>query len=266
MPEYIEGSDPQNGLPQNGAPNEDQINPQQDQTPDPAQLQSQLQALQAERDRLAAERDTFEKRFTDTQSEYTKARQALKSLAGADLTQPANPIDDLANRIMQSGKLVEKPEQARALAEVLQSAIAPLQQQNQYLHAAMQNSNQVDAVLKNAFQLDPEMFQDQETYEHVQNAVRQEAMTAAQQGMPLDLQAFTQYALAMGAQKQYFKTLQSRSQQQQPLQRQQMPNFHSMSGVGSGMSYRPAQSQQKTLTPEQQAFENEMKARIPKKA
>lgn len=267
MPEYQEGSGPQNGLPaEQAAPSQEQVTQTgEQQEVDAAQLKAQLEAARQENERILQERNTFETRFKDTQSAYTQTRQQLAALTGVEQQQKqVNPVDQYASQFIERG-LLKDPKTAKDFAEIMHGMIAPLQQQNQYLYAAMQNTTQVNSVLESAFQKDPTLFQDPEIAAAIKGAVQQEAMQAAQQGMPINPEAFTKYALSIGAQERYFRQLNLPPNQQQQATRpaQNTQSFGSMSGIANGMNMRPAPAQaQKQYAPGQQELAQKMEEQL----
>lgn len=182
MSDPAQGTPPLPEQPGNGTLPAEQA-PQQTGQPSPAApapptVEALTQQLEAERQ----QRQHFERQYQEILPEFTRKSQALAQLAGAHPQAnqpPPDPLAPFVNELRQQG-FDEKS--SRAVVDIANRMMQPLQQQMQQTYQVNQQTAQVDYMLGQTAQAAPLLFKTQAAYDQV----RQTALQVVQNGGQLN--------------------------------------------------------------------------------
>lgn len=206
----------------------------------------------ADLQKKAAEAEHFKKQYDALLPEFTRRSQALAQLAGSTQQQQTHQQDPLKPYV---DKLVAKgyaPEDARAVAEVSYEMTQPLRQEFAQQQAALQQTNQIQYVMQQAWSKNASAFADPEIVQQVEQILRQEAL----KGQSVD----PEYALDIAFVAAGRRAM-SKGQQQTQTVQQQPGNIAPQFGMTAGFAPRQ-QTVAKQPTAEYTAADREIKERF----
>lgn len=215
-----------------------------------AALRQQAQTAQ----QYQAQLQQREESYKHLQAEYTRSRQALAQLAGANGSAPQQQQDPLAPYIKDLTDQGYAEKDARAIAGLSYKMIQPLQQQFQQTTQSLQSQTMIDATMRAAYSQDPALMSDPNIYASVEATLRQGAM----QGMQIDAKQAIYSALIAQYDAKQAQATQQRQPGMPPLPQQQPAPQPFANGVfqpGTGYPM-PQQAAQNRVTPEQQSASN----------
>lgn len=214
-----------------------------------AQLQDRLTKLENERTQL-------DQNYRQLQGAYTQSRQQLAAVTGVQPQQ--DPLAPMVQSIISKG-ITDDQKQARALAEFVNEALAPVMQGAQRANAITQSAFAVEDAMRGAVTKAPALFTNPAVANAVQGYLRQDAMN----GQPIN----EEYALQL-AKIAYADAVVLAVSQQQPGRPNTTPaplqNFSGMWGAPGGYA-TPQPQQQRQISPEAAAIDAEIAARYPTK-
>lgn len=247
-----QGTQPQE-QPGNGTPNpaEQAAVPPGQQAP-PAPPQPSVEDLAAQLQQERQQRQHYEQQYTALQPEYTRARQALAQLAGAQPQQaPPDPLEPYIQELTGQGF---DDKSSRAVAGMMYKMQQQGQQQLHQQLAATQQAGNVDYVLNQAAQFDPGLFTSQQDYDNA----RQMALNFVQNGGRIDRDLIVDMQAAAR-----YRASKSSPHQQQPFAPPALPPqpfARGFNNAGGGFQPQP-QRGAPSLNKEAQDLQNEINAR-----
>lgn len=223
--------------------------------------QPDVTALQKELAELRQRSEQSEQRFKETQAAFTRSQQALRAYVGGQQA-PQNPIEQMAQGILATGKITKDPEQARALAEWnYNNVVSPITQQLQSQQLAMHNQGQLDNVMRNLYTAHPQVMSDPSIYQAVENGLRQQALEYAREGQQWDSNSATEYGRIYAAQQYGLKQLSGNATHTPPQQMHPM-QIRSQFGPMGNLSGPQGQQQKSQDTPEMIALQRKIESQF----
>lgn len=202
--------------------------------------------------RLRAENERLQQGVRHFQSNYDRAQQQLRAMAGVAPTPP----DPYAAKIKAFVDKGYGEEDARMLVDLVRSETEPLRQRNAQLEATVQGSSRVSTVFQQAMSQDADLFADP----RIQQCVYNHLNALAQQGQ-LDYLT-PDFAIEVGN-GEWAKLNRNKTGQPPPAAPVARPMFGPMSFTGpQGGGYVPLPSSKPGISPEGAAYDREIQARF----